>query len=136
MYRLFDHTADIGIHVEAGDLNTLFAEAACGLFAIITAKVEQVRCSESFEIEIAGSDKRYLLVDWLSELLMAFELKGLLLCQFDVVVSDSGIVASAYGEPVDFSRHQLAHEVKAITYHGLRVESSEEGWMAEVVVDI
>jgi SHS2 domain-containing protein len=28
------------------------------------------------------------------------------------------------------------HEVKAITYHGLRVENVGDGWAAEVIVDI
>jgi len=30
----------------------------------------------------------------------------------------------------------LSHEVKAITYHGLRVEREGDGWLAEVIVDI
>jgi SHS2 domain-containing protein len=30
----------------------------------------------------------------------------------------------------------LGHEVKAITYHGLRVERADGGWLAEVIVDI
>jgi SHS2 domain-containing protein len=30
----------------------------------------------------------------------------------------------------------LSHEVKAITYHGLAVERTADGWRAEVVVDI
>jgi SHS2 domain-containing protein len=43
---------------------------------------------------------------------------------------------TAWGEPLDSSRHILSHEVKAITYHGLRVEQQAEGWLAEVIVDI
>ena len=30
----------------------------------------------------------------------------------------------------------LDHEVKAITYHGLQVEQTADGWLAEVIVDI
>jgi SHS2 domain-containing protein len=30
----------------------------------------------------------------------------------------------------------LSHEVKAITYHGLKVEQTPEGWLAELIVDI
>jgi SHS2 domain-containing protein len=30
----------------------------------------------------------------------------------------------------------LEHEVKAITYHGLKVEPADGGWLAEVIVDI
>ena len=42
----------------------------------------------------------------------------------------------AYGEPYDPARHVLAHEVKAITYHELKVEKTADGWLAEVIVDI
>ena len=41
-----------------------------------------------------------------------------------------------WGEPMDAARHTLLHEVKAITHHGLRVEPTEDGWLAEVIVDI
>ena len=34
-------------------------------------------------------------------------------------MSDAGLKATAWGEPLDPARHVLAHEVKAITYHGL-----------------
>ena len=33
--RLIEHTADMGIHVEAGDLNSLFEQAGEGLFMVI-----------------------------------------------------------------------------------------------------
>ena len=36
----------------------------------------------------------------------------------------------------DQARHALAHEVKAITYHRLKVERTADGWLAEVIVDI
>jgi SHS2 domain-containing protein len=44
--------------------------------------------------------------------------------------------AAAWGEPVDPARHELDHEVKAITYHGLKLERDGDGWLAEVIVDI
>jgi SHS2 domain-containing protein len=38
---------------------------------------------------------------------------------------------------MDPARHQMDHEVKAITYHGLRVARQDDGtWLAEVIVDI
>ena len=37
---------------------------------------------------------------------------------------------------MDPKRHELDAEVKAVTYHGLRVEPPAEGWLAEVIVDI
>ncbi len=43
---------------------------------------------------------------------------------------------SVWGEPVDEARHQLASEVKAVTYHGLTVEPCFQGWRAELILDI
>ena len=45
-------------------------------------------------------------------------------------------LATALGESVDPARHALEHEVKAITYHALRVERLGDEWLAEVIVDI
>src|SRR3954469_5456448 len=35
MHETFDHTADLGLRIRAGDLDTLFAEAAEALFSVI-----------------------------------------------------------------------------------------------------
>ena len=55
---------------------------------------------------------------------------------FEVEVTATGVKGCAWGERIDPARHVLAHEVKAITYHGLRVEREGDGWVAEVIVDI
>jgi SHS2 domain-containing protein len=34
------------------------------------------------------------------------------------------------------ARHQMEHEVKAITYHGLTCHPTTTGYEAEVIVDI
>ena len=51
-------------------------------------------------------------------------------------IGADGLQGSAWGEALDLQRHELSHEVKAITYHGLRVEATADGWLAEVIVDI
>jgi SHS2 domain-containing protein len=78
----------------------------------------------------------YLLFDWLNELLYAFESEKLLLAEFDLKLKDQQLTATCRGEPMDPARHQMEHEVKAITYHGLRVEQTADGWQSEVIVDI
>ena len=56
--------------------------------------------------------------------------------RFEVHVRNDGLTATAWGEPLDPARHVLSHEVKAITYHELKVERTADGWLAEVIVDI
>lgn len=136
MYEFFEHTADLGLRVRAADLDTLFAEAAGALFAAIVEDVSAVRPERAVEVRLAADDRDYLLFDWLKELLYRFDVEHLLFGRFAVHVGADGLQGTAWGEPLDRSRHELSHEVKAITYHGLKVEQTADGWLAEVIVDI
>lgn len=136
MYETFEHTADLGLSIRSADLNTLFAEAAQALFSALVENLDAVAPLRRLDVTIAGNDREYLLFDWLKELLYRFDAEHLLFSRFEVQVTDTGLQGSAWGEPLDRERHELAHEVKAITYHGLRVEQTPDGWLAEVIVDI
>jgi SHS2 domain-containing protein len=136
MYEIFEHTADLGIRLRADDLNALFAEAGRALFSVIVGNLREVRPVETIQFEINGQETDFLLLDWLCELLFTFEQRRLLLSEFWVNIQEQGLAATARGEAVDLARHRLEHEVKAITYHGLRVDRVASGWMAEVILDI
>lgn len=136
MHETFEHTADLGLRITAPDLPALLAEAGRGLMSIICANLDDVRPVQEVVFEVAGTRTDELLFDWLNELLYAFESKRLLLSTFDVQLTGDGLRATARGETWDEARHPLEHEVKAITYHGLRVEQRPNGWLAEVIVDI
>ena len=136
MYELFEHTADLGLRATAADLDSLFAEMAACLFTAIVEDFTLVRPAMDVAIEIAGTDREFLLLDWLKELLHRSEDEQMLFCRFEVKVRDAGLSATAWGEPFDPDRHALGHEVKAITYHELKVVQRDDGWLAEVIVDI
>lgn len=136
MYELFEHTADLGLRVRAPDLDTLFAEAAACLFSAVLEDIGSVRSDLMVTVEVAGTDREFLLFDWLRDLLLKFDGGHLVFGKFEVKVRDDGLTGTAWGEPLDPARHLLAHEVKAITYHELKVVRDGEGWLAEVIVDI
>jgi SHS2 domain-containing protein len=136
MHETFDHTADLGIRVRAADLDTLFVEAAEALFGVLVENLDAVKPLQRIEVLLPGDDREYLFFDWLKTLLYRFDAEHLLLSRFEAHVDDQGLQATAWGEPLERSRHELSHEVKAITYHGLRVTPTDDGWLAEVIVDI
>jgi SHS2 domain-containing protein len=136
MYEIFEHTADLGLRVRAPTLPELLADAGRGLFAMVVENLDSVQPVVTREFHIAGTDQTYLLFDWLNELLYACDTEQLAFSQFDAQMTADGLEATARGEPLDPVRHHLTHEIKAITYHGLKVKQSEEGWLAEVIVDI
>lgn len=136
MYEFFEHTADLGIRARAPELNELFEEMARGLFAAIVEDLDTVRHDVAISIEFEGEELEYFLFDWLRELLYRFDVDHMLFSSFQVQVDENGLRATAFGEPLDPARHVLSHEVKAITYHTLRVEREGDEWVAEVIVDI
>ncbi|MEO8498187.1 MAG: archease [Planctomycetota bacterium] len=136
MFETFEHTADLGLRVRADTFEHLLEEAGRGLSSIMVTNLDDVRCLQVRTYRVAGATSDYLLFDWLNELLYTFESERLLLTEFKVEVDSEGLCATARGEPMDLERHRMEHEVKAITYHGLRVEEHADGWFAELIVDI
>jgi len=136
MFETFEHTADLGLRVRAKTLENLLEEAGRGLFSIMVTNLADVHGLQERAYRIEGAAVDYLLFDWLNELLYTFESERLLLGEFQVEIDADGLRATARGEPMDLNRHRMEHEVKAITYHGLRVEEDADGWLAEVIVDI
>jgi SHS2 domain-containing protein len=88
------------------------------------------------DIKVRAPDREVLLVEWLNELLYLFETERLLFGRFDISnMNNTGLVARAYGEKIDRSRHELKREIKATTYHMLKVEK-KANWQVQVLFDI
>jgi len=136
MHEVFEHTADLGLRVTSATLDGLFAEAGIGLFEIIAGDTTQIRPRLERAFDVPGIDPAWLLLDWTTELLAAFETERWLFREFTVTVHERGLHATARGEPYDPAIHTLAHEVKAVTQHELDVCRTATGWEATLIVDI
>lgn len=136
MFETFDHTADVGLRARGATFEEVLTDAARGLLGLVVANPEAVRLVQEEEWEIAGDDSEYLLFDWLNAWLDAFTTRHLLLADFQLQRTATGLRAVVRGEPLDPQRHRCEHEVKAITYHGLVCREESAGWLAEVILDI
>ncbi|MBI1830494.1 MAG: archease, partial [Planctomycetes bacterium] len=101
MYETFEHTADLGLRIRAADLDTLFVDAARCLFSAIVEDAGTIRPTQKVEINIAGEELEYLLFDWLRALLYHFDAEHLLFGRFEAHVTEAGLTATAWGEPLD-----------------------------------
>ncbi len=138
-YSLLEHTADVGLEVEAASLPELFSDAVRGMSDVIT-DVERVEAIEEQPIEARAEWLDVLLLEFLSEALYRFEVKGEIFAGARVEVDQtpdgwslSGVVA---GEPFDPIRHTTRVMIKAVTYHQLALEQSDSGWRGRVIFDI
>jgi SHS2 domain-containing protein len=135
-FRLLEHTADMGIEAQGEDLATLFRQTALGLRQIITSCTD-IQPQQEFFVEVQARDREELLINWLSELLFLFEVWQLLPAEFVIdSIDDCRLQAWVRGESLDFERHYLEREVKAVTYHQIKVEQVVDGWRAQVFVDL
>ncbi len=135
-HRLLEHTADMGIEASGATLEELFAEAASGLLEII-AGTPQVVAREERRVTVTAGDTGELLVHWLNEILYLFESQGFLPLDFEIEeIRMNRLRARVRGETFDPQRHPLEREVKAVTYHQLRVEKTDGLWWARVYVDL
>jgi len=135
-YEFFEHTADLGLRIRADNLAELMEEAARALFAAIVVNLDGIREVETAQFAIEADRPDDLLRDWLAELLYAFHADHRLFAAFEVNLDGNRLEATTRGEPIDPARHEIDVEIKAVTYHGLRVERDGEGWLAEVIVDL
>ena len=134
-----EHGADMGIRATGATMAAAFCEAAAAMFALMTdlATIEPVsRC----DLGLTAASAEDLLVDWLAALLAEKELTGRVFSQFNASISVTGdryaLNGAALGERLDPARHDLGTEVKGISYLGLAVRRTGEGWKAECVLDL
>ena len=134
-FEILEHTADVGIIAYGADMNEAFANAAKGLFSLIT-ELDDVEEVEYRDVEVTAPDQESLLVEWLNELIYLFDVENIIFRRFDITwLNDTQLRARSYGQKVDSSRHTLKTGVKATTYHMLRIERGD-GCRVEVLFDI
>ncbi len=135
-FEPIDHTADIGYRLFAPTLPELFVVAGRALFEAITAP-DTIQARLQKPVSVNAADREALLVAWLSELNYLCLTEFLLFQHFDIQsFSETHITAIVHGEKIDPQRHELKTEIKAVTYHGLYIRETEQGWEAQVIFDV
>lgn len=138
--RFLDHTADVGMDVEAHSLEALLHRAALGMLALlrgeedVTEDVAQeaeeeadadppVATTRAVSLDLAEESGPALLSAWLRELLFLHEVERRDYAAFTADRLDrwrfAGVVWTRAGG-------HAVREIKGVTYHGLLVEEEEE----------
>ena len=135
-YELLDHTADIGIRVKSSSLERLFKNAGLAIKGISTEK-QRIQFPEKHKIVIAqkAANAEELLVNWLNELLSVSQAEALIFEEIRInEISEQFVDAVAIG--TDIRNYKTNFEIKAATYHQLKVQKTGSTWQAEVIFDV
>jgi len=132
----FDHTADVGLAARGDTLGELMEALAEGLSDVLCDR-SRVRPTERRPLTVEAEDVEALAVDFLSAVLLAFEVDRFLVTQARVTkASETSLTAELAGETYDAGRHDLKTEVKAVTYHQLRIARESGAWSGRVILDL
>jgi len=132
----FDHTADVGLTATADTLGELFEALAEGMAELICPR-RQVATAQTRPVSVEAEDRETLAVDFLWQVMSAIQVDHFVLASVSVRdVDDTHVTAELVGEPYDAGRHELAAEVKAVTYHQISIVLEDEQWVARVILDV
>jgi len=138
-FEVLDHTADIGIIAYGRSMEELFSNAALALFSLVT-DLETVEEKAEVSLEAKSQDIDGLLIEWLNELIYFFEVNHMLFKRFDIesLICNAAneLKATCHGEKFDPLRHNITREIKAATYHMLKLERNRDGYQVRVIFDI
>ena len=135
-YRLIDHTADFGIEVKGTDQNNLYVNAALAMFDLITNTSTLVGKSDS-SLNVQGSDMCDLMINWLRELLYLWNGEKMLLKVADIhSISEKKLSATITYDLFEPDIHEIKNEIKAVTYHKIKVEQKSEYWISNIIFDV
>ncbi|MCF2137194.1 MAG: archease [Candidatus Thorarchaeota archaeon] len=128
-FRFHEHTADITIECWAPTLAEAFEEAAFASFNVIV-DTSTVDAKDKIDIHVEGIDLQELLVEWVGQLIALIDIHGQFYSKFQVRSIRSGdpwtLDATIWGEAIDFDKHDVHTEVKAMTYADMKIEESSD----------
>jgi len=137
-YKLFDHTADIGVEIYGRTKKDLFANAVEVLADLLTERKTGAKSeTQQKTITVEGADVADLLINFLREILYRFNGENFVTGSCEIMkFTDKELEARLTGELFNTQSHFMKTEIKAVTYSGLNVEKVKSGWKAKVIFDV
>ena len=137
-----DHATDAIIEVNAKDLHEAFLVAADAVINL-TLDQDKVQEIEKKEFSAKGKDLRYLLFSWLEEIPFLLITEGFAIKRIEFQINsndenkDYAIQAVAFGEPLDFQKHNFKVEIKAPTFYDMEIkETKNDGVFMRFLLDL
>jgi SHS2 domain-containing protein len=135
-YRLNKRQSEIAVRVVGNSQADLFANSAFALFDVMV-EMQAIEARERLPLEIEGSDRDDLMVNWLRELLYLYQGSGYVLREFHIrEVKDTVVKAEVAGEKIDPDRHEIKQEIASVAFHKSRMDKTGDQWTAHLIFEL
>jgi SHS2 domain-containing protein len=135
-YRVTPHHSELAVKVFGSSQVELFQNSGWALFDV-TTDIEKIETKDCVPLEVEGTDRDDLLMNWVRELLYLYQGSGYLLKEFRInELGDKLVKAEACGEKIDPDRHEIKKEIMAIAYDKSRMAKTGDQWTAQLIFEV
>ncbi len=135
--EILEHTADIALRLNAKDLKGLFKLGGRALYEVIGEPVPLDEPGDNYELILQAGNREDLFHDWLMEILYWFQVRKVIFDKYKLIIlNETRVKAIAHGRKIDTQKSRIHLEIKAVTYHHLKIEETQGGITATVIFDI
>ena len=127
-YKTLEHATDAIIEVTAKNLKEAFQIAGISVIETIldSSKVDE---NDSRKLVVKGKDLKYLLYNWLEEIIIltitdGFAGKRIVI---DILKNENyEIHAEIFGEMINLKKHEFKVEIKSPTFHEMEIKEDDK----------
>jgi SHS2 domain-containing protein len=133
-------TADIAFRAWGDDLEEVFKASGDAVINTMIDNLDAIALTETRTFQLENDELDLLFFNFLQEFVYYKDSELLLLRTQQVEIEQTEVVyhlqALTQGECLDRDRHHQRVDVKAVTLHQFQLQKNDEGWMAQVILDI
>lgn len=140
-FRYLEHTADVKFEAYGKTYEEVFINSGYA-FSNITLDTTKVEKKLIKKINLISQDIISLLYDFLEELILLFEVEHFVLSEISKLELDrenNKLFVKLLGDYINEDndgKYEFKHNIKAVTYNDMKIDKSDNGFTATVVVDI
>jgi SHS2 domain-containing protein len=138
-FRYIDHVSDAMVEAYGRTLGEAFAHSARALVNLV-CNVSKVDPDKIVTIETTGFDRKSLLYNWLEKVLLVLLIDNIILAKFEVKIKRHKdkyyLFSTCKGDDFLRQKHEYKVEVKAITYHGMKITDKKGKVIIRFLVDL
>jgi SHS2 domain-containing protein len=144
-FKYLEHSTDAFVLAHGSSLEELFENCAKGLVNIMF-DIDKVESCQFVTIAADDEDLEHLLYDWLEKILLKILIERIVLSRFSIKICENDtkvagkkkyfLKALAGGEKVSYDKHNYKIEIKAITFHELKIKRIGTRYIATFLADL
>ncbi len=132
--------ADVAFVATGKTIEEMFESAGLATTNVMVADLKKVAKKITRTIKAQSDSIEKLLFSFLDDILFYKDKESLLLCYFDVDISESKgqytLKASASGDKINHEKHEMLVDIKAVTWHKFYITKKGKTWECRVILDI